>query len=210
MPMLHATAAMAWSPIAAPVSSPRTVSATGVKGWGAGQSGQVSLIRDRKGGPTVGRMLEFLAESCHPRDAPGAGGTAMVKAAYSSGTPAIGVGPGNAPAWVCADADVEAAARTVVASKAFKRQFSRGRRGHDGEGRSMITAFRLAGVDGSEGVTRGAVGRQPAAAAVLPAASRPSCPPTSRTITWGRRAGSYRAQVRRVRALIHTLAGRPR
>ena len=47
------------------------------------------------------------------------GGTAMVKAAYSSGTPAIGVGPGNAPAWVCSDADVEAAARTVVASKAF-------------------------------------------------------------------------------------------
>jgi acetaldehyde dehydrogenase / alcohol dehydrogenase len=47
------------------------------------------------------------------------GGTAMVKAAYSSGTPAIGVGPGNAPAWVCADADVEAAAQMVVASKAF-------------------------------------------------------------------------------------------
>ena len=47
------------------------------------------------------------------------GGTAMVKAAYSSGTPAIGVGPGNAPAWVCADADVGAAARVVVASKAF-------------------------------------------------------------------------------------------
>jgi len=47
------------------------------------------------------------------------GGTAMVKAAYSSGTPAIGVGPGNAPAWICADADLEAAARMVVASKAF-------------------------------------------------------------------------------------------
>jgi acyl-CoA reductase-like NAD-dependent aldehyde dehydrogenase len=47
------------------------------------------------------------------------GGTAMVKAAYSSGTPAIGVGPGNAPAWVCADADVEEAARMVVASKSF-------------------------------------------------------------------------------------------
>ena len=43
----------------------------------------------------------------------------MVKAAYSSGTPAIGVGPGNAPAWVCADADLQAAARMVVASKAF-------------------------------------------------------------------------------------------
>jgi acyl-CoA reductase-like NAD-dependent aldehyde dehydrogenase len=47
------------------------------------------------------------------------GGAAMVKAAYSSGTPAIGVGPGNAPAWICADADVEQAARMVVASKAF-------------------------------------------------------------------------------------------
>jgi acyl-CoA reductase-like NAD-dependent aldehyde dehydrogenase len=47
------------------------------------------------------------------------GGTAMVKAAYSSGTPAIGVGAGNAPAWVCADADVEAAAQIVVRSKAF-------------------------------------------------------------------------------------------
>ncbi len=47
------------------------------------------------------------------------GGTTMVKAAYSSGTPAIGVGPGNAPAWICADADLQLAARTVVASKAF-------------------------------------------------------------------------------------------
>ena len=47
------------------------------------------------------------------------GGTSMVRAAYSSGTPASGVGPGSAPAWVCADADVEAAARMVVASKAF-------------------------------------------------------------------------------------------
>jgi acetaldehyde dehydrogenase / alcohol dehydrogenase len=47
------------------------------------------------------------------------GGTAMVKAAYSSGTPAIGVGPGNAPAWVCADADIQEAARMVVDSKAF-------------------------------------------------------------------------------------------
>ena len=47
------------------------------------------------------------------------GGTAMVKAAYSSGTPSIGVGAGNAPAWVCADADVGAAARMVVGSKGF-------------------------------------------------------------------------------------------
>jgi acyl-CoA reductase-like NAD-dependent aldehyde dehydrogenase len=47
------------------------------------------------------------------------GGTAMVKAAYSSGTPAIGVGSGNVPAWICADADPEASAAAVVASKAF-------------------------------------------------------------------------------------------
>lgn len=47
------------------------------------------------------------------------GGPAMVKAAYSSGTPAIGVGSGNAPALVCADADLDAAARAVVASKSF-------------------------------------------------------------------------------------------
>jgi acyl-CoA reductase-like NAD-dependent aldehyde dehydrogenase len=47
------------------------------------------------------------------------GGPGLVKAAYSSGTPAIGVGPGNAPAWVCADADVDAAARAIVDSKSF-------------------------------------------------------------------------------------------
>jgi acetaldehyde dehydrogenase/alcohol dehydrogenase len=47
------------------------------------------------------------------------GGTAMVRAAYSSGTPAIGVGSGNVPALVCADADPVAAAGAVVESKAF-------------------------------------------------------------------------------------------
>jgi acetaldehyde dehydrogenase/alcohol dehydrogenase len=47
------------------------------------------------------------------------GGASMVKAAYSSGTPAIGVGPGNAPALVCADADIEHAADSIVISKTF-------------------------------------------------------------------------------------------
>jgi acetaldehyde dehydrogenase/alcohol dehydrogenase len=47
------------------------------------------------------------------------GGPSMVKAAYSSGTPAIGVGAGNAPVWICADADREAAAQMVVSSKVF-------------------------------------------------------------------------------------------
>jgi acyl-CoA reductase-like NAD-dependent aldehyde dehydrogenase len=47
------------------------------------------------------------------------GGTPMVRAAYSSGNPAIGVGPGNAPALVDASADIEAAARRIVESKSF-------------------------------------------------------------------------------------------
>jgi acetaldehyde dehydrogenase/alcohol dehydrogenase len=45
------------------------------------------------------------------------GGPGMVKAAYSSGKPAIGVGAGNAPAWIAADADLDRAARAVLNSK---------------------------------------------------------------------------------------------
>jgi acyl-CoA reductase-like NAD-dependent aldehyde dehydrogenase len=47
------------------------------------------------------------------------GGANMVRAAYSSGTPAIGVGPGNTPTWVRADADPAAVADAVVLSKTF-------------------------------------------------------------------------------------------
>jgi len=47
------------------------------------------------------------------------GGTAMVRAAYRSGNPALGVGPGNVPVLVDATADVAAAARRIVDSKAF-------------------------------------------------------------------------------------------
>jgi acyl-CoA reductase-like NAD-dependent aldehyde dehydrogenase len=47
------------------------------------------------------------------------GGTPMVRAAYSSGNPAIGVGPGNAPALVDASADLDAAAKRLVQSKSF-------------------------------------------------------------------------------------------
>lgn len=47
------------------------------------------------------------------------GGAAMVRAAHSSGNPAIGVGPGNAPALVLADADLENAAVSIVGSKGF-------------------------------------------------------------------------------------------
>ena len=45
------------------------------------------------------------------------GGTAMVRAAYSSSNPALGVGPGNAPVYVDASADLKDAARCIVESK---------------------------------------------------------------------------------------------
>ena len=47
------------------------------------------------------------------------GGTAVVRAAYRSGNPALGVGPGNVPALVDATADVTRAASCLADSKAF-------------------------------------------------------------------------------------------
>ncbi|MBQ8831661.1 MAG: acetaldehyde dehydrogenase (acetylating) [Oscillospiraceae bacterium] len=47
------------------------------------------------------------------------GGPGMVKAAYSSGKPAIGVGAGNGPAYIHHTADVAQAIRHIVESKTF-------------------------------------------------------------------------------------------
>ena len=47
------------------------------------------------------------------------GGAAMVKAAYSSGTPAIGVGAGNGPAYIHPTADVRQAVKRILDSKTF-------------------------------------------------------------------------------------------
>ena len=47
------------------------------------------------------------------------GGPAMVRAAYSSGKPAIGVGAGNGPAYIHHSADVEHAIDCIVRSKTF-------------------------------------------------------------------------------------------
>jgi len=47
------------------------------------------------------------------------GGGAMVKAAYSSGTPAYGVGPGNSVQIIAEDADVVDAMKKVAMSKTF-------------------------------------------------------------------------------------------
>ena len=47
------------------------------------------------------------------------GGPGMVKAAYSSGKPAIGVGAGNGPAYIHASADVKQAIGHILRSKTF-------------------------------------------------------------------------------------------
>lgn len=47
------------------------------------------------------------------------GGSNMVRSAYRSGTPSIGVGKGNAPVWVCKDAHLDSVAEQIVESKAF-------------------------------------------------------------------------------------------
>lgn len=47
------------------------------------------------------------------------GGAQMVKAAYSSGKPAYGVGPGNVPAFIHRSADVTRAVTNIVTSKCF-------------------------------------------------------------------------------------------
>ncbi|PIE55376.1 MAG: acetaldehyde dehydrogenase (acetylating) [Dethiosulfovibrio peptidovorans] len=47
------------------------------------------------------------------------GGAEMVHAAYSSGTPALGVGPGNSPAFIERTADIPTAVRRIIESKTF-------------------------------------------------------------------------------------------
>ncbi len=47
------------------------------------------------------------------------GSNAMVKAAYSAGTPALGVGSGNVPAFIERTADVEKAVKDIIAGTTF-------------------------------------------------------------------------------------------
>jgi acetaldehyde dehydrogenase (acetylating) len=47
------------------------------------------------------------------------GGMGLVRAAYSAGKPAYGVGPGNAPAYIERSADLRKAVRDVVTGKTF-------------------------------------------------------------------------------------------
>ena len=47
------------------------------------------------------------------------GGSAMVRAAYSAGKPAFGVGPGNVPVFIERTADVRQAVKDIISSKTF-------------------------------------------------------------------------------------------
>ncbi len=47
------------------------------------------------------------------------GGPGMVKAAYSTGKPALGVGAGNVPSYIAADAKIKRAVNDIIVSKTF-------------------------------------------------------------------------------------------
>src|SRR3954469_15167243 len=47
------------------------------------------------------------------------GGMGLVRAAYSAGKPAYGVGPGNAPAYIESTADIAKAVRDIITGKTF-------------------------------------------------------------------------------------------
>ncbi|TVR86873.1 MAG: aldehyde dehydrogenase family protein [Spirochaetaceae bacterium] len=66
--------------------------------------------------PTVERTAELMSQVDL---VVATGGGAMVKAAYSSGTPSYGVGPGNSVQIIAEDADVADAAAKIALSKAF-------------------------------------------------------------------------------------------
>jgi len=68
--------------------------------------------------PTVEATNELMR---HPRTALilSTGGAGIVKAAYSSGKPAYGVGPGNVPVLLDTTADINAAVRGILAGKSF-------------------------------------------------------------------------------------------
>ncbi|KHD45972.1 acetaldehyde dehydrogenase (acetylating) [Streptococcus hongkongensis] len=66
--------------------------------------------------------LEATNELMHAKDISliiATGGPGMVKAAYSSGKPAIGVGAGNSPAYIERTANVKKAIANILASKTF-------------------------------------------------------------------------------------------
>ena len=50
------------------------------------------------------------------------GGMGLVRAAYSAGKPAYGVGPGNAPAYIERTANVKKAVRDIITGKTLRQR----------------------------------------------------------------------------------------
>jgi len=76
--------------------------------------GVIQIIEE----PTIPLIEQFMASELTSVIL-ATGGTAMVRSAYSSSNPAIGVGPGNAPVYVDATARLPEAAKRIVSSKSF-------------------------------------------------------------------------------------------
>jgi acyl-CoA reductase-like NAD-dependent aldehyde dehydrogenase len=76
--------------------------------------GIIQVVRE----PTI-PLVESLMADDRTNVILATGGIGVVRAAYGSGNPAIGVGPGNVPVLVDGTADIAAAARLIVESKAF-------------------------------------------------------------------------------------------
>lgn len=68
--------------------------------------------------PSIGATNELM-HSPEVKVIIATGGPGMVKAAYSAGKPALGVGAGNSPAYIERSANIEKAVRNIMASKTF-------------------------------------------------------------------------------------------
>ncbi|MBR1946445.1 MAG: bifunctional acetaldehyde-CoA/alcohol dehydrogenase, partial [Alphaproteobacteria bacterium] len=66
-----------------------------------------------------GELSDLLMKHPHVDMILATGGPGMVKAAYSSGKPALGVGPGNTPVVIDETADVKQAVSSILLSKTF-------------------------------------------------------------------------------------------
>ncbi len=98
------------------------------------------LVQWVRGRTSRRRTAKFM---CHPGVSLilATGGPGMVHAAYSSGKPAIGVGAGNAPAWVAVDADPDTAAKAIIESKSFDNGLICGSEQHIVVDASLYDAF---------------------------------------------------------------------
>ena len=101
-----------------PSAAKCTLKAAELMGRAAEEAGAPEGVISCISMPTLGATNELM----HCKEVSiiiATGGPGMVKAAYSAGKPAIGVGAGNSPAYIERTADVRHAVRTIIASKTF-------------------------------------------------------------------------------------------